>query len=108
MKEERKYYVKESMRFNLDSMNTKLWCLMDDIENGKYEYVEIMGKKMGWHELNAFRHEVQDLESKAYGRVTGREYGRIKAISEARNMMRYMTCLASGMSENDASYAFME
>ena len=106
-KEVRKYFVKSNWWFNLDSMNTKIYCLIDDIENGEAEYFWIMGKKMGIKELISFQHEIQDLMAYQGCKVTGKQYGRIKAISEERNMMRYVTCINAGMSENDASYAFM-
>ena len=108
MKEERKYYVKSNWWFNLDSMNTKIYCLLDDIEEGNIQYVWLMGKKMGEKELISFQLEIQDLLAYQGYKVTGRQYGRIKAISEERNMMRYATCLANGMSEENAAYAFME
>lgn len=106
-REERKYWVKSGMWFNLDSMNTKIYCLIDDIENGSVKYVWLMGKKMDISELYSFQLEIQDLLMYQGSKVTGKQYGRIKAISDARDMMRYATCLKAGMSENDAGYAFM-
>jgi len=108
MKEERKYYVKSNYRFNLDSMITKVWCLIDDIENGKYETVEILDEIMDVDRLYSFKDELEDLLTKSYGKVTGKEYGRIKEISDYRNIMRYATCLESGMSEQDAGMAFFD
>lgn len=108
MKEERKYYVKSNWWFNLDSMNTKIYCLLDDIEEGKFEYVWLMGKKMYEKELISFQAEIQNLLAYQGYKVTGKQYGRIKAISDERNMMRYATCLANGMNENNVSYAFMD
>jgi hypothetical protein len=105
---ERKYYVKSNWWFNLDSMNTKIYCLIDDIQEGKYEYIWLMGKKMGIKELISFQLEIHDLMKYQGYKVTGKQYGRIKAISDERNMMRYATCLAKGMNEEDAGYAFMD
>lgn len=107
--EQRKYFVKENYRFNLDSMITKVWCYIYDIQEGKYEYVYLMGRKMDEEALDVFKDECEDLLLKAQcGKVTGKEYGRIKAISDERNIIRYATCLEKGMSENDAGYAFFD
>lgn len=108
MKEQKKYFVKMNDRFNLDSMHDHVWCLIYDIEDGLYDTVELMGETMNIDMLEEFKDECEDLYGKAIsGKVTGKEYGRIKAISAERNMIRYCQCLASGMSEDDASYAFM-
>lgn len=38
------YFVNQRLIFNLESMNDKLWCLIDDIENGERALpVEIAG-----------------------------------------------------------------
>ena len=109
MESEKKYYVKENLRFNLESMRTHVQVCMYDIEDGKYKEVELMGETMNYSRLNKFLEEIEDLMTKAnYSKVTGKEYGRIKAISDERNMLRYIKCINSGMSENDASYAFFE
>ena len=107
--DERKYWVKMNWRTNLDSMYTSLCCILYDMEDGITETVEIMGKEMDYDAVWDFREEVGDLLSKAtVGKVTGKEYGRIKAISDERNMWRYSKCLAAGMSENEAALAFFD
>lgn len=103
----RKYYVKESYRFNLDSMHDHIWCCIFDVEDGICETVELMGEAMNLDRLYEFKEEVENLQCVAWGKVTGKEYGRIKAISDERNLIRYATCLSKGMSEEDAAYAFM-
>ena len=110
MKEERKYYCNESMKFNLDSMHTHLQCLRYDMRDGVItDPVEICGRWVDINTIDDLIEEVEDLLSKAmWGKVTGKEYGRIKAIRDERNMMRYERCLANGMSERDARYAFFD
>ena len=105
---ERKYWVKMNYRFNLDSMNTHLWCIIYDMRDGLYDTVQIMGETMDLDRVEEFREEVEDLMGKMFGKVTGKEYGRIKAISDERNMIRYCTCLANGMDESKAAYAFFD
>ena len=109
MSNERKYFVKMNDRFNLDSMYTHVWCCIYEIDDGLYDTVELMGETMDANRLEEFRDECGDLLAKATtGKVTSKEYGRIRAISAERDMIRYCRCLANGMSEDDASYAFMQ
>ena len=100
------YYVTEGMLTNLYSMHDLIWCCIYDIQDGKCESVELMGETMDVNRLYDLLDEVETLQSKVHYKVTGKEYGRIKEISNARNMIRYNTCLSKGMSEDDASYAF--
>ena len=108
--EVRKYYCNNSMKFNLDSMYTHLQCIKYDFEDKVITgEVEICGRKVDIDTIDDLIEEVGDLLGKAmWGKVTGREYGRIKAISQERQMIRYMTCLNAGMSERDAGYAFTD
>ena len=106
--EERKYYVKENYRFNLDSMHDHVWCCIYDIQDGKCKTVNLMGEEMDEARLYEFKEELEDLSSKASYKVTGKEYGRIKAIADERNLIRYATCLNSGMSEEEAGLAFFD
>ena len=108
MAEIKKYFVKMNMRFNLESMRTTMLNIRDDMRDNEYETIEIMGKIMNEDDVENFIDELEDLMSKANYKVTGKEYGRIKAIADARNLMRYATCLANGMSESDASLAFFD
>ena len=42
----KKYFVKHNYRFNLDSMRIHVMNMIDDIRDGEYETVELMGEKM--------------------------------------------------------------
>lgn len=108
MAEIRKYFVKMNMRFNLDSMRTHMLNIRDEMRDDEYDTIEIMGKTMNEDDVENFIDELEDLMSKANYKVTGNEYGRIKAIADARNMMRYATCMANGMSEKEAALAFFD
>lgn len=108
MKQIKKYPVKMNYRFNLDSMRTHVLNMIDDIHDGKFRTVELMGEAMDEDRLEEFREELEELMSKAYYPVCGKDYGRIKEISDARNMIRYATCLADGMNESDASSCFFD
>lgn len=108
MTQVKKYYVKQNYRFNLDSMLVRVMNLIDDIRGGEFETVELMGETMDVWRLEDFKEEIEDLIAKAYGQVCGKDYGRIKAISEARNAIRYSACKANGMSEADAGYCFFD
>lgn len=108
MAQVKKYYVKLNYRFNMDSMLTHVMNLIDDIRDGKFETVELMGETMDEYRLEAFREELEDLMAKAYYPVCGKDYGRIKAISDERNMIRYATCMAQGMDESDAGSCFFD
>ena len=108
-KEERKYRVKESWIFNLESMHDKLYCLEYDIEDGKLAFpFEVAGKTINsLDDLEDLRHESDELEWAAKSRkVTGREYGRIRDIVAWRVNARYGACLQAGMAENEAGKCF--
>lgn len=104
----KKYFVKHNYRFNLDSMLTHVMNMIDDMRDGEYDEVELMGEKMDEDRLIEFKDEVEDLLMKSYYPVCGKDYGRIKAISDERNMIRYTTCMLKGMSERDAALAFFD
>lgn len=105
----RKYYCNSSMKFNLDSMYTHIKCIQYDLEDGKIDKAYVCGKTVTLDNINELLEEVGDLLDKAvWGKVTGKEYGRIKAIAQERQMIRYITCLNAGMSERDAGYAFTD
>jgi hypothetical protein len=106
--EERKYWVKASYRTNLDTFITKCYCIRYEMEDGEYDEIELLGKKYDIETIYDLIDECQQLLGIANcGKVTGREYGRIKQISEFRDYQRYATCIANGMSEDKASYAFL-
>lgn len=104
------YYCNSSMKFNLDSMYTHLQILRYDFESGDLTgTVECCGRKVDRDTIYDLCDEVADLLGKAVGgKVTGKEYGRIREIAEERQWMRYFSCINHGMSENDAAYAFTD
>jgi len=108
MSEVRKYRIKQDWIFNLESMSDKLACIGYDIEEGKLNFpLEITGKTIkDWDDLDALKEECADLEYKAWHKVTGKEFGRIKEIVEWRVNVRYNVCIASGMSEREAGRCF--
>ena len=111
MSEERKYRVKGEWIFNLESMHDKLWVIENDVIEKELDFpFEIAGKTIkNFDDLDDLKAEVEALEWTAKsGKVTGKEYGRIKAIVEWRTMARYARCLASGMSERDAGKCFQD
>lgn len=108
MSEVRKYRIKQDWIFNLESMSDKLACIGYDIEEGKLDFpFEIANTKINdWDDLDALKEECADLEYKAWNKVTGKEFGRIKEIVEWRVNARYVRCLQSGMSEREAGRCF--
>lgn len=102
------YYCNSSMKTNLDSMLTLVHNLKYDFEDGtQTEIVNICGVEVDAYTVYDLIDELEDLHDKAmYGKVTGKEYGRIKAIQSERQMIRYAKNLAAGMSESDAAYSF--
>lgn len=104
----KKYFVKMNYRFNLDSMRIHVMNLIDDIRDGVVQTVTLMGETMDEDRLVEFKDEIEDLMSKMYYPVCSKDYGRIKAISDERNMIRYTTCIAKGANENDAALAFFD
>lgn len=106
--DERKYFVKAAFRTNLDSMITKLQCFEDDMQDGKRDTVKVMGVTYDIFTIGDFIEECRELLYAAEGgKVTGKQYGRIKAISDTRDAMRYSACVANGMSESKAANAFL-
>lgn len=104
----KKYPVKESYIFNLESMNDKIWCLIYDLREGKISVpFTVAGKTInGEEDLVDLMNEAAVLRDKAWRGVTGKEYGRIKEIVAWRVNARYARCIASGMSEADAGRCF--
>ena len=105
---ERRYYVKGSWLFNLESMHDKIWCLSYDIDEHRIELPFMVAGKVinGTGDLWELMDEVDELSFKARGKVTGTEYGRIKEIVAWRINARYTTCLDAGMDEADAGRCF--
>lgn len=107
MANDRKYFVKSGMRTNLDSFHDRLLCAQYDLCNNGVEYVEFLGKRWTASTIYDLVDEVENLIWVSGGRVTGKEYGRIKEISNDQNWHRYNCCIASGMDDDRASHAFM-
>ena len=108
MEQERKYWIKQTWIFNLESMHDKLWCIEDDLRDGNLSYpIDIAGKTIyDKHDLSVLREECDELEWIAkHGPVTGYEFGRIKQIVQWRVEARYMACLKN-MSEREAGRCF--
>lgn len=109
MAEVRKYFVKGSWIFNLEAMHDRLWCIIYDIRDGEIKLpIDIAGKTINDEDdVHEILEEAEDLEWKAKGgKVTGKEYGRIKEIVNWRVMQRYARCMASGMNETEAGRCF--
>ena len=108
---ERKYFVKQSWIFNLESMHDKLSVIEIDLDEGNLKFpIEVVGKIINnYTDLYDLRDEASELEWIAKSRkVTSKEYGRIKVMVEWRVMQRYATCMASGMAESDAGLCFTD
>lgn len=107
--EVRKYFVKQGWIFNLEAMHDKIWCLIYDIQEGELSLpFEVAGKMIqSTGELYDLLDEADKLEWTAKrGKVTSKEYGRIKQMVGWRVNQRYAACVASGMDERDAGLCF--
>ena len=106
--QEKKYMVKESWIFNLESMHDKAFCLIYDMQEGKITApFTVAGKTINSEDdLYALIDEADTLRWKASRGVNGKDYGRIKEIVEWRVGARYARCLANGMSEAEAGKCF--
>ena len=109
-KVEKRYRIKESWIFNLESMHDKIFCLSYDIEEGKIILpFEVAGKTINdVSDLFDLLDEADALRDKAWSDrgVTGKEYGRISEIVAWRVNARYNACMASGMDEKEAGKCF--
>ena len=105
---EKRYPVKESYLFNLESMHDKVWCMIYDVREGKIQTPFTVAKTTINSEDDLFTllDEAETLRCKASRPVTGKDYGRIKDIVEWRVEERYVRCMASGMSEAEAGKCF--
>lgn len=111
MKEIRKYFVKGSWIFNLESMDDKLHCIKYDLEDGNLEFPLMLADTeiKDFDDLENLIQECENLQWIAKSRkVTGSEYGRIKQIVSWRVEQRYMACMASGMDERKAGQCFSD
>jgi hypothetical protein len=106
----KRYMVKESWIFNLESMHDKIWCMIEDVREGKIALpIKVAGKVINSEDdLDALQEEAEALEwaAKRSSGVTGKEYGRIKDIVAWRVEARYAACMAGGMSEAEAGRCF--
>lgn len=107
-KDERKYHIKGSWLFNLESMHDKIWCLIYDVREGNIVLpFEVAGKKINDEsDLHELKSEAEELLYKAHGKVTGTEYARIKEVVAWRVNARYTACMAAGMDEATAGRCF--
>ena len=101
----KKYRVNESEHFNLYSMYDRLKCMEIDMQEAPaHTYNEKQ-----WNEIEKRLEEVENLMEKAYcvgALVDWQTLKRIREIKEERQLIRYSTCIAQGVSEKDASIAF--
>lgn len=105
---EKKYPVKESWLFNLESMHDKVWCLIYDMREGKLVAPFKVADTTINDEDDLFTilDEAETLRCKASRPVSGKDYGRIKALVTWRVEQRYMACMNAGMDEADAGKCF--
>lgn len=103
----------ESALFNLDSMRTKLLNERDEAYEKAVEAFTnkdtALSRKLGNYAetVQVKIDEVETLlEKMHFGRVTRKEWERIQEIVVERQMLRYLTCLNSGMDERIAAGAF--
>lgn len=109
--EQKRYRIKDSWIFNLESMNDKLMNLFYDAQDGKVQFpVKIAGKTAhNEDDIRAIMNEAAELEIAAKsGKVTGKQYGRISEMVEWRITVRYNACLAAGMSIREAELCFAD
>lgn len=101
----KKYRVNESEHFNLYSMYDKLMCIELDMQEAPaHTYSEKQ-----WNEIENRIEEVEELMKKAYcvgALVDWPTLKRIREIKQERQLIRYSTCIACGVSEKDAAMAF--
>ncbi len=101
----KKYRVSASEHFNLLSMYDKLKCQEIDMEEAPaHTYTEAQ-----WDALYDRLEEINSLMERAYcvgALVSWETLKRIREIKEERQMIRYNTCIAQGVSEKDAAVAF--
>lgn len=97
------YRVNRSEVEELYSMKEKLFVLMREAEDERrWEEADRLGERY---------REVDELYSKAWyagAQVDWQTLKRIREIKAERQAIRYGRCLASGMSEKKAAYAFLD
>lgn len=105
---EKRYPVKESWLFNLESMHDKIFCLSYDMREGKLTTPFVVANTTinDEDDLFALLDEADTLRCKASRPVSGKDYGRIKELVTWRVEQRYARCMAGGMSESDAGRCF--
>lgn len=105
---DKKYWVKESYKFNLEAMHDKLWCIIYDVRDGKLDCpFDILGKTInGESDLIELMDECSNLADQSWRPVDGKTYARIKEVVNWRVTQRYLACVNSGMSESDAGRCF--
>ena len=98
-----KYYpVSERIRFGLESMR-----------DHAYYKVECEWKELTQEQIDHYYNLIDECE-KLLGSITrdgfmaGKNYGRAKELTIAREYIRYNKCLEAGMSEREASLCFSD
>ena len=102
--EKKKYRVNDSEHFNLMSMYDKLKSFEIDMMESPKDYTKEQREDLEDRLL-----EVEELLEKAPcigASVDWPTLKRIREIKEERQMLRYTTCLAQGISEKEAATAF--
>lgn len=106
-----KYFIKDSMRFNLEGMRDHVRIIWFDFFNGKRTKKVVCCDKVlsSAEEAQSLIDEIDSLlwESRRGNKVEGKTYGRIKAISDERNHWRYSVNSEVGMDSSRAIYAVM-
>lgn len=104
---EAKYYIKEGWVFNLEAMWDKLWLIAHEAKDEDFPMVIGGYICRNAEEVMDVREWSEELHSWAFSRkVTGKAFAEIKKIVNWRVMVRYNTCVAAGMNENDAGRCF--
>lgn len=104
------YFVKSAWVSNLDSAHENLCLFRDELLMGDRASVEAFGRVYTMSNEDALSALIRECYrlyvAASSGKVSGRDYGRIKTIVEWRVNQRYARCLSSGMSERDAGVCF--
>lgn len=102
----KRYWLKEAYMTNLDSMETTAWLQVHDMESGEIKKDPYYGEGLEYWEnlLN----EIRGLMERTWdGKAVWKDYKRIRELSDERNIIRYSKCMANGMDEDKAGYAFL-
>ena len=103
------YYCNSSMKTNLDTMYHRAKNLEYDFERGiQTEKVYIDGAYQNFDTISDLVDELYDLWDKAmYGKVSGKEYGRIKQLQIENQNWRYEKNIKAGRTPAEAMYSYL-